>query len=283
MTRPASSAYSVSRTPAPVTNLPGQRPAQRVETTHGPGIVTGRSSDGTTTVTLDSGRILAIPHDQVEPVAAEMPCADVQMGDLFLNVDGERVEVVEVTDRVLYFRDELSFRYPVQRALLARLLADGVWKRYAAPQAAARGKVPAVSPAGGAFLLEVFQSERLGYGPKAAFHSYAAAARALVRSGHLAARGGGYFELTANGRVWVDVYQVALHIAEAYRTALAAEHTDETRRGYLGTLDLKRAALLQAIRMLFKVTVKQADRAILAMAHQGLSLAVAVRECRAAH
>lgn len=265
--------------------------AERVDTPKGQGVITGRSSDGTTVVMLDNGRILAFPNDQVGPI----PCADVAMGDAFRNVDGERVEVVEVTNHVLYFRDELSFRYPVQRKLLAALLADGVWSPWTAPQPVAvpaprkmpshvaKGRVPAVSPAGGCFLLEVYSNECHGRGPKPAFHSYAAAARALVRSGHLVARGGGYFELSASGRVWAEAYQIAVHIAGEYTTALAAEHTEETRQAYLGNVDLKRAMLLQGIRMLFKVTVKQADRAILAIVHQGLSVAVAVRECRAAH
>jgi hypothetical protein len=266
--------------------------AERVETPKGFGLVTGRSSDGTTVVTLDNGRILAFPNDQVEPLV----CADVQVGDTFRNVDGERVEVVETADRVLYFRDELAFRYPVQRKLLAALLADGVWSpwnapvqpvvpapRKAMPSHVAKGRIPAVSPAGGCFLLEVYSNECQGRGPKAAFHSYAAAARALVRSGHLVARGGGYFELSATGRVWAEGYQIAAAIAGEYVTALNAEYTEETRRAHLGNVDQKRAWLVQAIRMLFKVTVKQADRAILTIVHQGLSVAVAVRECRAAH
>lgn len=106
--------------------------AERVQTPKGFGFITGRSSDGTVTVTLDNTRILTFPADQVEPLI----CADVKVGDVFLNIDGERVEVVETSDRTIFFKDELAFRYTVQRALLVRLLADGTWKRPAAPRIA---------------------------------------------------------------------------------------------------------------------------------------------------
>lgn len=258
--------------------------AERVQTPKGFGFITGRSSDGTTVVTLENGRILAFPHDQVSPLL----CADVKVGDVFLNIDKERTEVVEVSDRVIFVKDELAFRHPVQRGLLADLLADGTWEHYRptpapAPTDRAPSRVAPVSPAGGGFLLEAYSHECHGYGPKAAFHNNSSAARALVRSGHLRQVGQGYFEVTANGQAWVAGYQIAAGIAETYRAMLATEHTAEERVAYLGRLDGQRAQLVQAIRLLFKVTVKQADRAISAIVHQGLSVAVAVRECRAAH
>ena len=49
----------------------------RVITTEGCGVQTGRSSDGTVTVMLDSGRILAIPADQVAEETANVPAATV--------------------------------------------------------------------------------------------------------------------------------------------------------------------------------------------------------------
>jgi hypothetical protein len=260
--------------------------AERVQTPKGYGFITGRSSDGTVTVTLDNTRILAFPADQVAPLA----CADVKVGDVFLNIDKERTEVVEVSDRVIFFKDELAFRHPVQRGLLADLLADGTWEHYRPTAPAtnratnrAAGRVAPVSPAGGSFLLETYSNECHGRGPKMAFHNTSSAARALVKSGHLRQVGQGYFELSASGRVWAEAYQIAAGIAEVYRALLATEYTEQERRAYLGKLDGQRAELVKAIRLLFKVTVKQADRAISAIVHQGLSVGVAVRECRAAH
>ena len=267
--------------------------AERVHTPKGFGFVTGRSSDGTVTVTLDNTRVLAFFADQVEPLI----CADVKVGDVFLNIDDERTEVVEVSDRTIFFKDELAFRHPVQRTLLADLLADGTWKRYVKPapvpnipqidpatgRVVPNGRVGAVSPAGGGFLLEAYSHECHGYGPKAAFHNNSSAARALVKSGHLRQVSQGYFDVTANGQAWAAGYQIAAGIAETYRAMLAIEPTDEEREAYNRRLYGQRAQLVQAIRLLFKVTVKQTDRAISAIVHQRLSVAVAVRECRAAH
>jgi hypothetical protein len=67
--------------------------------------------------------------------------AEIQVGDKFINIDGETVTVVEVTEKTLFFTDELSFRYPVQRALLARLLADATWTRWEDSQTVALGNV----------------------------------------------------------------------------------------------------------------------------------------------
>jgi hypothetical protein len=226
---PKPSAHSVGRTPAQrPADLPGQRPAQRVHTPHGQGVVTGRSSDGTTSVMLDGGRILAVPNDLVDPVTP---------------------------DHVI-------------------------------PQP----RTTAVTPAGGAFLLSVYANEVHGWGPKMAFHGTASAARALVKSGHLRAVGGGAFVLSGTGSTWAAVYHIGASVAEKYRALLgdgdvllSGPHTTEERMAHLGLVDARRAELVKAIRLLFKVNPKQADRAVSVLVRQGVSLAAAVRESRAAH